>query len=50
VDVGLGYRYFSGPAFDEPFSVDTNFVVQERFGKVDNDSHAVAVNLNININ
>lgn len=50
VDVGLGYRYFRGPEFNEPFRVDTNFVNSERFGKVENDSHAVAVNLNIQIN
>ncbi len=50
VDVGLGYRYFRGPEFNEPFSVAPDFVSSESFGKVENDNHAVAVNLNININ
>jgi len=50
VDVGLGYRYFRGPEFNEPFAVDTGFVGSETFGKVENDNHSVAVNLNIQIN
>lgn len=50
VDVGLGYRYFRGPEFNEPFAVDANFVGSESFGKVENDNHSVAVNLNIAIN
>jgi opacity protein-like surface antigen len=50
VDVGLGYRYFRGPEFNEPFEVDTNFAGDESFGKVENDNHSVAVNLNIAIN
>jgi opacity protein-like surface antigen len=43
VDVGIGYRYFVGPRFDEfhPFNSDAVH---------DNENHAVQVNLTIGIN
>ena len=50
VDVGLGYRYFSGPDFIEPFSVDADGVSSESFGRVENRNHSVMVNLTVDIN
>jgi opacity protein-like surface antigen len=51
VDVGLGYRYFSGPDFIEPFNVDNDiFGGQRSFGRVENRNHSVMVNLTVDIN
>ena len=54
VDVGIGYRYFSGPDFIEPFSVGAclpnGCVSSERFGRVENRNHSVMVNLTVDIN
>jgi len=50
VDLGLGYRYFNGPDFDEPFGIDPWFAGKEFFGKVDNNSHSVLINLTVDIN
>lgn len=49
VDVGIGYRYFVGPEFTEPFEVDPDFEWGEDFGKVENENHSVTVNLTVEI-
>ena len=41
VDVGLGYRYFNGPSFNDFFGGS--------YGRLDNENHAVQVELNIAI-
>jgi opacity protein-like surface antigen len=41
VDVGIGYRYFNGPAFDGIWEGDV--------GKIENENHAVQVELKIDI-
>jgi opacity protein-like surface antigen len=41
VDVGIGYRYFNGPAFAEIWEGDV--------GKIENENHAVQVELKIDI-
>lgn len=50
VDVGLGYRYFSGPDFIEPFEVAASGPSSESFGRVENRNHSVMVNLTVDIN
>lgn len=50
VDVGLGYRYFNGPDFSAPFTIDPFFGGEQAFGKLDNDNHSVTVNLTIDVN
>lgn len=50
VDVGLGYRYFSGPDINQPFTIDLGFSDAATFGRIENDNHSVMVNLTIDVN
>jgi opacity protein-like surface antigen len=50
VDVGLGYRYFSGPDINQPYTINLGFSDAATFGRVENDNHSVMVNLSIDVN
>jgi len=50
VDVGLGYRYFSGPDINQPYTINLFFSDAATFGRVENDNHSVMVNLSIDVN
>jgi len=50
VDVGLGYRYFSGPDISTPYTIDLFFSDPATFGRIENDNHSVMVNLTIDVN
>lgn len=43
VDVGLGYRYFNGPN-------QIGFSISDGIAKIENDDHAVQINLTVGIN
>ncbi len=49
VDVGIGYRYFVGPRFADS-SNDNGLVTFNSNSRVDNENHAVSVNLTVGIN
>lgn len=50
VDIGLGYRYFSGPDVKEPFFMSPGFADGVSFGRQESDNHSVLVNLTIAVN